>query len=118
VLERADLFAKYLDGRMAFTQRAQLSRRARARRLEVMRTRILRLARELGAKHGPGCLLCFVLYEVGLRGIAFRLQAHNLSVVGRGCFVRLVEIDGEGLDLSLARGELCGRCCGLLGRSG
>jgi len=45
-----------------------------------------------------------------------RLQAQNLSAVGRGCFVCRVEIDGEGLDMSLARGELCGRCYELLGR--
>ncbi len=100
---------------MTFTQRAQLSRRARARRLEVTRTRILRLARELGAQHGPVCLFRFAPYEVGLHGIVFGLQAQNLSVVGRGCFVRIMEIDGEGHDLSLARGELCGRCCELLG---
>ena len=100
---------------MAFTQRARLSRRARARRLEVTRTRILRLARELGAQNGPTCLFGFAPYEVGLRGIVCGLQAQNLSAVGRGCFVRLVEIDGEGLDLSLARGELCRRCCELLG---
>ncbi len=44
-----------------------------------------------------------------------RLQAQNLSAVGRGYFVHLVEIGGEGLDLSLARGELCGRCCDVWG---
>jgi hypothetical protein len=118
VLEGVDLFAKHLDGHMAFIQCARLSYHAHTCHLEVMCARILRLAREYSVQHGPACLFCFAPYEVGLCGIECRLQAQNLSAVGHGYFVRLVEIDGEGLDLSLTYGKLCGRCCGLLGCSG
>ena len=61
------LFAKHLDDRVAFTQSAQLGRRARMRRFEVMC--MLRLARELGAQNGPACFFRFVSREVCLRGV-------------------------------------------------
>ena len=70
---------------VAFTQDARLSHRARARLLEV--------TRELGTQYGPSCLFCFVSRKVGLRsvvGIECGLQAQDLSIVGRGCFVRIM----------------------------
>ena len=49
-------------------------------------------------------------------GVKLGLQTQNFCAVGRGGFVRLVQLGREGLDLVLARGELCGLCGELLGR--
>ena len=49
--------------------------------------------------------------EVGLRGrlgVEGGLQAQGFGAVGCGRFVRRVQLRGEGLDLALAGGELCG----------
>ena len=77
-LEGAVLFAKHLDGRVAFTQSAQLGRCVRMRRFEV--TCMLRLVRELGAQHGPARLFCSAPYEVGLRGIVCGFQVQNSAL--------------------------------------
>jgi hypothetical protein len=49
-------------------------------------------------------------------GVKLGLQTQNLGAVGRGGFVRLAQLGGEGFDLVLARSELCGLCAKLLGR--
>lgn len=102
---------------MTFSQRAQLGHRAPVGRLEVVC--VLRLARELGAQHGPTGRLRFATREVGLLGrvrVERGLQAQNLGAVRGGRIVRRVQLSGERVDLALPRGKL-GRLGGeLLGR--
>jgi len=66
-LEGAVLFAKHLDGRVAFTQSAQLGCRVHMRRFKV--TCMLRLVHELSAQHGQASFFRFVSREVCLRGV-------------------------------------------------
>ena len=66
-LEGVVLFAKHLDGHVAFTQSAQFGHRVCMRRFEV--TCMLCLVRELGAQHGPACFFRLVSREVCLRGV-------------------------------------------------
>ena len=57
----------------------------------IARVPLLEVTRSLSTQHGPA--ICFVSRKVGLRsvvGIECGLQAQDLSVVGRGCFVRIM----------------------------
>ena len=59
----------------------------------IARVPLLEVTCSLSTQHGPACLFCFVSRKVGLRsvvGIECGLQVQDLSVVGRGCFVRIM----------------------------
>lgn len=56
--------------------------------------------------------------DVGLRGgvrVELGLQTQGFGAVRCGGFVRRAQLSGEGVDLVLARGELCGLCGERLG---